>query len=95
MEKIKELAFKFFEWLLFPTRETSKVHSMYALMENGPMKKGSIGRIILQILLQAYNTEYKDKADKEAILSSISANYRVETEGAWQAFLAEIDEPDE
>ncbi len=94
MEKIRKSFNKLLRQLLFPT-EAPKAHSIYALMENGPMKEGSIGRMILQMLLQAYNTEYEDKADKETLISAMSANYHIEMEAAWQAFLAEIGGPDE
>ena len=70
------------------------VHSAYALMEKGPMRKGSIGRDILKRLMQAYNTQYIDTVDKELIFAAISANYEIETNAAWQAFLAETNHND-
>lgn len=70
------------------------LHSAYALMENGPMRKGSIGRDILKRLMQAYNAQYIDTVDKELIFAAICANYEIETNAAWQAFLAETDHND-
>ena len=80
-------------WFSKPENE-STLHSTYALMENGPMRKGSIGRDILKRLMKTYNTQYIDTIDKELIFTAISANYEIETNAAWQAFLAETDHND-
>jgi hypothetical protein len=71
-------------------KEEVNFHSAYAMMPNGPMKEGSLGRLLLHELLHAYWSKYPDKADKEAVLSAIMANYQIQVDQAWQAFLAEI-----
>ena len=86
---------KFLDYITPPYPPTPKKakHSIYALMPDGPMKSNSLGRIVLDQLMEAYNTEYEDTNDREAVLSAITANYEIQTEMAWQAFLANIDDP--
>lgn len=99
MEKIRKGFNKFFNKfirkILSIPDSKARVNSVYALMPNGPMKNGSIGLMILSRLIQAYHAEYEHNVDKEDILSAMTANYHVEAEAAWQAFLAEIGEGDE
>jgi hypothetical protein len=94
MESIRKAMFKFAQQLLAPSKDTlkkEKPHSIFALMPDGSMKKGSLGLIIYKELLRAYSEDYEDDVDKEAIFYAISGNYIHETESAWQAFLAKIN----
>ena len=87
--------FKLAKRLVTTPKDKPRSHSAYALMENGPMRKESIGFVIFKRLMRTYNTEYIDNADKELILSAMTGNYQTEVESAWQAFLAEIGEEDD
>ncbi|MHA1816144.1 MAG: hypothetical protein ACTSX1_09080 [Candidatus Heimdallarchaeaceae archaeon] len=80
---------KFISNIIHPPK---KSHSMYALMENGPMKHGSIGRMLLKRLEKAYTTEYEDGVTGEELLQVMHKNFEHEIETAWQAFLANIDD---
>lgn len=80
-------------WFPKPVNEP-RLHSIYALMENGTMRKGSLSLDLFKRLMLAYNTNYIDNVDKELIFSAITANYEIETNAAWQAFLAETDHND-
>ena len=92
MEKIKKGMFKLAKMLVFPP---PKCHSNYALMPNGPMKHGSIGRVLYNEIKKAWTEEYEDHPDAKSLFAAISANYHIEVEAGWQAFLAEIKENDE
>lgn len=65
-------------------------HSTYALMPNGLMDKDSLGRVMFDNLMKAYNREYVDTNDKEMIFTCISADFQNQVDQAWHAFLAEI-----
>jgi hypothetical protein len=73
-----------------PSPFENKPNSMYILMPNGPMRKSSIGRVIVHELLHAYHLGTSDDVDQETLLSAMRANLENEQEQAWQAFLSEI-----
>jgi len=78
----------------FVNRKTEILeNSNYVLMPRGSMRPESLGRSLFKTLMKAYKDKYVDKPDHEALLAAISANFQLETENAWLAFLAEV-EPD-
>lgn len=91
MNKVMKFLKRYFS--LLPPPVQIKCHSMYTLMPNGPMKKGSLGLLLYRRLIDIYkHVDYEDSPDKESLLASIGANYHQQAEQAWHAFLAEIGE---